>query len=271
MVEIINSLQNKTIKNAAKLSEKKYRQQTGLFMLEGIKLVQELVDSSWQIDSVFIDKNLTLSTDFLSELNTRCANLYYVTPEIIAKISDVSSAQGIVAVAHMHNHPAEGCSLGEHDTVLLLENIQDPGNIGTIIRTAVATGVSAVIMTVDCADIYSPKVVRSSMGGLLRMPILIMDISEAIAYLRAQGFKIHVTSLHDATNLYSAQLSGKTAIVLGNEANGVSDYALAQADSKLFIPQIGKIESLNVSIAAGVIMYETLRQKINCGIYTLDN
>ena len=149
-----------------------------------------------------------------------------------------------------------------HDLVLLLENIQDPGNMGTIIRTAVATGVRSIIITPDCVDIYSPKVVRASMGGILRIPVLTMDIAKAFNYLYANKFKVFTTALKNAHNLYSADLIGKTAVVLGNEANGVSDYALAHSSQLVFIPQVGQIESLNVSVAASVIMYESLRQKL---------
>lgn len=266
MVETINSLQNKFVKNAAKLSERKYRQQSGMFVLEGIKLVQELLDSNWQIETVFVEQNLPLTAEFKTQLLEKSANMYYVTKGIIDKISDVPSAQGIIAVAHIFSQPIPAFT--QHSSILVLENIQDPGNIGTIIRTAVATGSDAIIVTPDCADIYSPKVVRSSMGGILRIPILTMEIAAALDFVKKNEFQIYTTSLKDADNLYTKQLTEKTAIVLGNEASGVSAYAFSQSTNKIFIPQIGKIESLNVSIAAGVIMYEIVRQKLSCGVYS---
>lgn len=269
MVETISSLQNKTIKDTAKLVDKKYRQQTGLFMLEGLKLVQELLDSAWQIDSVFLEQNLELPAAMQAQLLERSVNLYYVTKEIIAKIADVSTAQGIIAIAKMQ--PQQMPDFPQDATVLLLENIQDPGNMGTIIRTAVATGISAIIVTPDCADIYSPKVVRSTMGGMLRLPIVTMPAQEALSFLQAHQFPVYVTSLTNAASLYSAQFTGRAAIVLGNEANGVSSETLAHSPQRIFIPQIGKIESLNVSIAAGVIMYEVLRQKLASGAYPSSN
>lgn len=273
MVELITSLQNKIIKETAKLTEKKYRQQTGLFILEGIKLVQEIADSNWSIESVFVEQHLHLQLPVaLREQLLQKSRYYYtVTPEIIAKISEVPSAQGIAVTAHMRNYPTLEQNFDQSACVLVLENIQDPGNLGTIIRTAVATGVSAILMTPDCADVYAPKVVRSSMGGILRIPILVMETTKAFESLQKQGFEIYATSLNNATSLYTTAFVGKVAVVLGNEANGVSRYALAQSSSKIFIPQIGKIESLNVSIAAGVIMYELLRQKINLGIYPIHN
>lgn len=263
MVETISSLQNKLIKDTAKLSEKKYRHQAGLFLLEGIKLVQEVLNSTWLIEYVFIDKQLPVSPDLLAQLQQKSKQVYYVTAEIISKISDVQTAQGIVAVARIQEYNLADCSLPNQALVLVLENIQDPGNMGTIIRTAVATGVSSIIVTHDCVDIYSPKVVRASMGGILRIPVVTLGIVQALDYLRNHEFAVCTTALKNAQSLYSTNLTGKTAIVLGNEANGVSEYALAHSSQLVFIPQIGQIESLNVSIAASVIMYESLRQKLH--------
>lgn len=262
MIEI-HSLQNKIVKDCANLALKKYRQEQGLFLVEGLKLVQEVLDSDWQIKEVFIEKNFlkNLTADQLDKLTNRSEQIYNISADVLKKISDVQSAQGIVATVCI---PEQQQQLSEilvkAGLVLILETIQDPGNLGTLIRTAVATGVQAIILLENCVDIYAPKVMRSSMGGIFRIPILQLAKTATLEQLKTLDYKIAVTSLLNAENVYQISLPEKLALVLGNEAQGVSDFFLQKSDMKLVLPQIGKMESLNVAIAGSVLMYEYLRQ-----------
>ena len=186
---------------------------------------------------------------------------YKINEEILKKISDVQTAQGILATVYMPKPQLDLEKLAsQNGLILVLETIQDPGNLGTLIRTAVATGVQAIVLVENCADLYAPKVVRGSMGGIFRVPIIGMSRLEVLERLKASNYKILVTSLEAAQNVYEIELPVRMALVLGNEANGVSEVFLQASDLKIVLPQLGKIESLNVAIAGSVLMYEYLRQ-----------
>lgn len=147
--------------------------------------------------------------------------------------------------------------------LLVLDRVTDPGNIGTMLRTADAAGVGGLLLLQGCADIYAPKTVRASMGSLFHLPVL-SGLSEELLVQAARkaGYELLVTCLDGADNLYKADLQGRLAFVMGNEANGVSPALLAAADKRVFIPMQGRAESLNVAMAAGIVMFEALRQKL---------
>lgn len=262
MIEI-QSLQNQIVKDCANLHLKKYRQQQGLFLVEGLKIIEEALDSNWQIKEIFIEKNFLhkLAPEKLVQLTERSEKVYLVKEDILTKISDVQTAQGIVATVYSSTQQLEEEIFGSKaGLVLALETIQDPGNLGTLIRTAVATGVQAIILLDNCADIYSPKVVRGSMGAIFRIPIITLEREAMVSKLKKMGYRLVVTSLQNAQNVYEISLPEKMALVLGNEAQGISEFCLQASDLKIVLPQIGKIESLNVAIAGSVLMYEYLRQ-----------
>lgn len=262
MIEI-QSLQNTVVKDCVNLALKKYRQQQGLFIVEGWKLIDEVLDSGWQIKDIFIEKTAlaNLASVKINQLQQACENFYKINEEILKKISDVQTAQGILATVYMPKPQLDLEKLAsQNGLTLVLETIQDPGNLGTLIRTAVATGVQAIVLVENCADLYAPKVVRGSMGGIFRVPIIGMSRLEVLERLKASNYKILVTSLEAAQNVYEIELPVRMALVLGNEANGVSEVFLQASDLKIVLPQLGKIESLNVAIAGSVLMYEYLRQ-----------
>lgn len=147
--------------------------------------------------------------------------------------------------------------------LLVLDRVTDPGNIGTMLRTADAAGVGGLLLLNGCADIYAPKTVRASMGSLFHLPVL-SGLGEELLVQAARkaGYELLVTCLDGADNLYKADLQGRLAFVMGNEANGVSDALLAAADKRVFIPMQGRAESLNVAMAAGIVMFEALRQRL---------
>lgn len=147
--------------------------------------------------------------------------------------------------------------------LLVLDRVGEPGNIGTMLRTADAAGIGGLVLLKGCADIYAPKTVRSSMGSLFHIPVLSgVSEQEFISTGKRAGYDILVTCLDGADNLYKADLSGRIAFVMGNEAGGVSETLLAQADKKVYIPMAGRAESLNVAMAAGIVMFEALRRKV---------
>ena len=185
----------------------------------------------------------------------------YVSKKVLDSITDVSNPQGILAVIGKK----EGNNSIDYnqDLILILDGIQDPGNLGTILRTADSVGLKQIIVSANSGDIYNPKVVRSTMGAIFRVEVIeSQNLIEKIKQIKENKFQVVATDLHTNKNIYQVDYS-KTAIIIGNEANGVSKDILQQADFRVKIPMLGNTESLNASVATGIILYEYVRRKIN--------
>lgn len=258
----LTGLQNPMVKAAAELKQKKYRQQQGLFLAEGLRTVEEAVRYG-AVQSIFytaIEDDRTRAV--LEEAAAKQIKLVCVSDKVLKKIADTETPQGIIAVCEMCSKRLDDF-LASGKMLLVLDRVTDPGNIGTMLRTADAAGVGGLLLLQGCADIYAPKTVRASMGSLFHLPVL-SGLSEELLVQAARkaGYELLVTCLDGADNLYKADLKGRLAFVMGNEANGVSDALLAAADKRVFIPMQGRAESLNVAMAAGIVMFEALRQKL---------
>ncbi|WP_417578281.1 TrmH family RNA methyltransferase [Phascolarctobacterium succinatutens] len=258
----LTGLQNPMVKAAAELKQKKYRQQQGLFLAEGLRTVEEAVRYG-AVQSIFytaIEDDRTRAV--LEEAAAKQIKLVCVSDKVLKKIADTETPQGIIAVCEMRTKRLDDF-LASGKMLLVLDRVTDPGNIGTMLRTADAAGVGGLLLLNGCADIYAPKTVRASMGSLFHLPVL-SGLSEELLVQAARkaGYELLVTCLDGADNLYKADLQGRLAFVMGNEANGVSDALLAAADKRVFIPMQGRAESLNVAMAAGIVMFEALRQRL---------
>lgn len=258
----LTGLQNPMVKAAAELKQKKYRQQQGLFLAEGLRTVEEAVRYG-AVQSIFytaIEDDRTRTV--LEEAAAKQIKLVCVSDKVLKKIADTKTPQGIIAVCEMRSKRLDDF-LASGKMLLVLDRVTDPGNIGTMLRTADAAGVGGLLLLQGCADIYAPKTVRASMGSLFHLPVL-SGLSEELLVQAARkaGYELLVTCLDGADNLYKADLQGRLAFVMGNEANGVSPALLAAADKRVFIPMQGRAESLNVAMAAGIVMFEALRQKL---------
>lgn len=258
----LTGLQNPMVKAAAELKQKKYRQQQGLFLAEGLRTVEEAVRYG-AVQSIFytaIEDDRTRAV--LEEAAAKQIKLVCVSDKVLKKIADTEMPQGIIAVCEMRSKRLDEF-LASGKMLLVLDRVTDPGNIGTMLRTADAAGVGGLLLLQGCADIYAPKTVRASMGSLFHLPVL-SGLSEELLVQAARkaGYELLVTCLDGADNLYKADLQGRLAFVMGNEANGVSPALLAAADKRVFIPMQGRAESLNVAMAAGIVMFEALRQKL---------
>lgn len=258
----LTGLQNPMVKAAAELKQKKYRQQQGLFLAEGLRTVEEAVRYG-AVQSIFytaIEDDRTRAV--LEEAAAKQIKLVCVSDKVLKKITDTETPQGIIAVCEMRSKRLDDF-LASGKMLLVLDRVTDPGNIGTMLRTADAAGVGGLLLLQGCADIYAPKTVRASMGSLFHLPVL-SGLSEElfVQAARKAGYELLVTCLDGADNLYKADLKGRLAFVMGNEANGVSPALLAAADKRVFIPMQGRAESLNVAMAAGIVMFEALRQRL---------
>ena len=247
---IITSRDNQTIKEIIKLKDKKYRDKS--FIVEGIKQVEEAIKENASIEKI------VLSEDFIGKEKYQEFELVEVSNKLFNEITDTITPQGILAVVSKKENEEIDYS---KDFILVLDNIQDPGNLGTIIRTADSCDLGQIVVSKDTVDSYSPKVIRSTMGSSFRINVIEKDLEEAIEEIKAHGYKVIVTSLQTDKSIYDIDYS-KTAIIIGNEANGVRENIVNKSDLKVKIPMLGKTESLNASIAAGIMMYEYTRQKI---------
>lgn len=259
----LTGIHNPLVKAAAELKQKKYRQQQGLFLAEGLRTVEEAV-AARAAQSIFytaIEDDRTRAV--LERAAAQRIKLYCVSESVMKKIADTETPQGIIAVCAMQSSALEQL-VASGKLLLVLDRVGDPGNLGTMLRTADAAGIGGVILLKGCADIYAPKAVRSSMGSLFHLPVLAgVGEEELVGSVRRAGYQLLVTCLDGADNLYKADLSGRLAFVMGNEANGVSAGLLAAADKRVYIPMQGRAESLNVAMAAGIVMFEALRRQMS--------
>ena len=259
---VITSKDNDIVKHIRKLKEKKYREESGEFIIEGIKLIEEAINEKANIDKIIICDDCNLEGAIYNELKYEIAKLdcIYVSEKIFNLISDVKTPQGIMAIVKKDNKKQE--IRFDENLTLILDNIQDPGNMGTILRTADSLNLKQVIISKGSSDIYSPKVVRSTMGAIFRINIIESDdLLKTIKELKKHKINIVVTSLDTNDSIYDINYN-KSAIVIGNEANGVSKEIQEIADKKVKIPMLGKTESLNASVATAVILYEAMRNKL---------
>lgn len=262
-MQVISSKDNETIKQIRKLKDKKYRDQNNEFIIEGIKLLKEAIQEKAKIKIIVVcddcEKNGTLDKKLLYEIAKY--NCIYVTEKVFNLITDVSNPQGVLAVVEKNNNIKD--INFDDDLILILDNLQDPGNLGTIIRTLDSINLKQIIISKGSGDVYNPKVVRSSMGAIFRVKVLESDnLEKTIKEIKKHKFTVMATDLNTNSSIYDEKYS-KCAIIIGNEANGVSEEILNLADKKIKIPMLGKTESLNASVATGIILYEYVRQKLN--------
>ena len=260
----IQSSQNNTIKDIKALHLKKNRDEQSLYFVEGIRFVSDALDNGQTIVKVVVSEkleNLNGGKELLERVTALCDDCSLVSEKLFKEISDTQTPQGILAVLEKRNFEIQTV-IEQGNSVVILDSLQDPGNVGTIIRTADAAGVSAVFLTKGCVDIYSPKVLRSTMGSIFHIPIFEGQlINEAIGLVKKSGYKVIASHLEGQNNYYDEELTVKCAIIVGNEANGISDETAEKADRLVKIPMPGKAESLNASVAASIMIYEIVRQK----------
>ena len=272
-MEKITSPNNERIKQIVKmLSTPKERKYSGKYMAEGLRMVREI--PAEDLDQIFITdeffKNHVIEDERLLKLVNSAINrndCYIVSDIVLRKLADTENPQGIVATVKMKTYELSDL-LGDASDVpmiLVIEKMQDPGNMGTIIRTAEGAGATGLLVSYDSVDIYSPKVVRSSMGSILRKPIVVTyDLLGDIGKLKEKGIKIYGMHL-DGSSIYETNLTGPSAFLIGNEGNGLSKEISEQADKLLRIPMMGEVESLNAGASATIIAYEAFRQRIAQG------
>ena len=266
-MEVILSPTNKKIKQVASLKQKKHRDESGLFTAEGIRLAETVAASGEKIIFCIIAASALQSErvrKIVEQIEKNGCPCYQVSEDIYHKISDTKEPQGILLVLEKKQPLLADLVLkNEQPFLVVLDEVQDPGNMGTIIRTADAAGCDAVILTGNCADVYAPKAVRATMGSLFHLPVLSgVAVSELAEFLENQKIPLFITMLDEHSKPYfSEDMKSSVAIAFGNEGNGISEELSVYAKERLFIPMAGQSESLNVGTAAAVIIYEAYRQR----------
>lgn len=257
---MITSASNGKIKMIQNLRKKsKFRREEKLFIIEGIRLFEET--PKHLLKEVYVSENAeNMQKDRLIGVKYEV-----VSDNIFASVSDTQTPQGILAVVHQPECSPEKILSAENPLLLILEDLQDPGNLGTILRTAEGAGVTGILMTKGCVDIYNPKVVRSTMGSIYRMPFAYLENEEEFFRIFRQLKEKNIVSYGAALmesqdyDMYSYEKG--TAFVIGNEGNGLTKTALSLCEKHVKIPMCGQLESLNAAVASSVLMYEAFRQR----------
>ncbi len=255
MPEIIQTTKNKKYKFIKSLQQKKVRQSEGFFTVEGIKSVRDAISANADIELVAVSESFSCGdTDLSGNIPT-----IVVSDNIFGGLCDTKTPQGIIAVIKIDKEKifkADSSKL-----YIFCDNVSDPGNLGTIIRTADAAGFGGVLLSKGCADLYSPKTVRSSMGSFFNIDIIPDFEYNDLISLKSEGFRLYCGALSDDSTSYTdSDFTKPTVIIVGNEANGASDVILKESEH-IIIPIHGNAESLNAGVAASVLMYEAVRQR----------
>lgn len=258
-VEVIKSKENNLIKEVKKLKEKKYRDLNKSFLIEGFRFVEEALKSNFEVKYIFIcekQKEKFEKLGFESLIGEKTKS-FIVSDSVLNSICSTETPQGIVAVVKnkMSNIQIK------NGFYILIDKVQDPGNMGTIIRSANASGALGVIITKGTVDTYNSKTLRSTMGSIFKIPIIFEDSSfNIVKKLKENNFKLVTSSLDTNYNFYDIDLTGKVIIAVGNEGNGISKEVFELGDISVKIPMPGNAESLNVGVAASIMMFEAVRQ-----------
>lgn len=261
-MKVISSKDNDFIKHIRKLKDKKYRDICNEFIVEGIKLIEEAIQEKAKIKKIIVCENTTKTYEISTQTRLEIAKYecIYVSEKIFNTITQVKNPQGIMAIIEKKANENEIDY--KQDIIVVLDGIQDPGNLGTILRTVDSIGLNQIIVSKETVDAYCPKVVRSTMGAIFRVKVIETEnLVNTIKSIKKHHFKLIVTSLQTKKSIYDINYN-KKIIVIGNEGNGVSNEIQEMSDEKVKIPMIGKTESLNASVATGIVLYEYVRQKI---------
>lgn len=261
-IENITSAQNPKIKTLLELQEKsKARRKDGLFVVEGRRELLHCIEAGYEPHAVFFCPEIISEADF-KEVSSRCRCSFFEIPQqLYDKVAYRGGTEGVIAELHCKDMSLEALKLKENPLVVVLEGVEKPGNLGAVLRSADASGVDAVIVCDPLTDMYNPNLIRSSIGAIFTVPVATATSEETISWLKAAGIKIYTAQLQDSEWYYDTDMKGGTAIVMGTEATGLTDCWRKAADAHIKIPMLGRLDSLNVSVSAAILMFEAVRQR----------
>lgn len=255
---VIESKDNTLFKYTKKLKERKHRTKENKYIIEGFRLVQEAFKAKCNIEYIIVNEGGKGKLEEYLSQYMDSIKIYEMRNELFSQLTSTENTQGIIGVANINNSISDI----NGDFYLLCDKVQDPGNLGTIIRTAHAAGVNAIILTKGTVDIYNDKTIRSTMGSIFYIPIIYDNDLTLLKKLKDEGFSLVATSLEESKNFFDEDLVGKVILSVGNEGNGISEEIFELADKKVKIPMPGGAESLNVGVATSIILFEKVRQSL---------
>ena len=255
----LSSMQNAKVKQLLALQQKSSeRRKAGLFVVEGQRELGHCTEAGYKIETVFLCPALC-SASVLEGL--AIPNIYKVSPEVYEKIAYRGSTEGIVAEVRERRLTLEALTLSEHPLLMVVESVEKPGNLGAILRSADAAAADAVIVCDPLTDLYNPNLIRSSVGAFFSVPCVACTSEECIGFLKARGIRILTAQLQDSRLYYDTDMQQGTAIVMGTEATGLTNQWREAADAHIRVPMLGRIDSLNVSVSAAILLFEAVRQR----------
>ena len=268
-VEDITSAQNPKIKGLLELQEKsKVRKRKGLFVVEGRRELQHCIEAGFEPHTLFICRDIITEKELDKVLGAIEENFTGMTCQIVEipqhlydKVAYRGGTEGIIAELKCKEMSLESLKLKKDPLVVVLESVEKPGNLGAVLRSADASGVDAVIVCDPLTDMYNPNLIRSSIGAVFTVPVATATSEETIKWLKDNGIKIYTAQLQDSEWYYDTDMKGGTAIVMGTEATGLTDIWRKAADAHIKIPMLGRLDSLNVSVSAAILMFEAVRQR----------
>ncbi|MEZ4947181.1 MAG: RNA methyltransferase [Cyclobacteriaceae bacterium] len=256
----ITSTSNPKIRHLLSLDKSRERKKLGLFVIEGLKELNLAKSNGYEIESVFYSTELVDEKTLLQHGFTK-AQLLPVGQNVFEKIAYRETTGGVIAIAKRGSHHLEHLQLKKNPLLLILERLEKPGNLGAVLRTADAAGVDAVIVCDAQTDLHNPNVVRSSVGCIFTNQIAVASSEETISWLKKNQIKIFCTYLEGSIPYTQASFNSPCAIVMGSEAFGLTDEWIKNADANIIIPMNGQIDSMNVSVAAAIVVFEAVRQR----------
>lgn len=259
---MITSTANTQVKHVINLlSKSRYRRENRQFVVEGARMVYE-TPADMLVRVYMSESFYSCHNDGDNRIQLDDDRIVTVSDNVFKQMSDTSTPQGILAVVRMKEYSLSDILKGDNTFVIVCEDIQDPGNLGTILRTGEGAGISGVIMSRNTVDIYNPKTIRSTMGSVYRVPFIYADnLSETIGQMKLTGVKVYAAHLNGNNSYAKEDYRGKSAFMIGNEGNGLTDAVTALADTLIRIPMEGSVESLNAAISSAIVMYEVKRQR----------
>lgn len=258
--EPITSAQNPKIKRLLALQkDSSLRRETGLFVVEGQRELEHCLSAGFAIDSLFICSDLLRGGVYHPE--TYSPKVFEVSEEVYEKVAYRGGTEGIIAEIKAKARTLDELALPECPLIMVLESVEKPGNLGAVLRSADAAGADAVLICDPLTDLYNPNLIRASIGAVFTVPTVACSSGEAIAWLKAKGIQILTAQLQDSSLYYDRDLTRPTALVMGTESTGLSDKWRQAADAHIRIPMLGRLDSLNVSVSAAILLFEAVRQR----------
>lgn len=260
MENILSSAQNPKVKKVIALQQKSSeRRKEGLFVVEGQRELSHCLEAGYELDTVFLCPSLWVDS-FIDNLKITCP-CFEVTPNVYEKMAYRGGTEGVLALVKARKLILEDLVLPDNPLIVVLESVEKPGNLGAILRSADASAADAVIVCDPLTDVYNPNLIRSSIGAIFSVPCVACSSEECIRFLKSHGIRILTAQLQDSHLYYDTDMRCGTAIVMGTESTGLTEQWRQAADAHIRIPMLGRLDSLNVSVSAAILLFEAVRQR----------